>query len=59
MAHGGSQPRGQIGTIAAGLHYSQSSAGPKQHLQPTPQLTEMLDPQTNKQGQGLNLHPHG
>ena len=43
-AHGGSQARGPIGTIATGLHQSHSNMGSKPHLQPTPQLTATLDP---------------
>ena len=44
VANGGSQARGQIGAVATGLHHSHSNAGSKSHLQPTPQLTAMLDP---------------
>ena len=44
MAYGGSQARGQIGTVAAGLHQSHSNSGSEPHLQPTPQLTAMPDP---------------
>ena len=44
MAHGGSQARGLIGAIAAGLCHSHSSAGSKPYLQPTPQLMAMPDP---------------
>ena len=43
MARGGSQARGQIGAAAAGLHHSHSNAKSELHLQPTPQLVEMLD----------------
>ena len=43
-AYGGSQARGPIGAIAAGLHHSHSNTGSEPHLQPTPQLTAMLDP---------------
>ena len=43
-AYGGSQARGPIGTVAAGLHQSHSNAGSKLHLRPTPQLTTMPDP---------------
>ena len=43
-AYGGSQARGQIGATAAGLHYSHSNTRSEQCLQPTPQLTAMLDP---------------
>ena len=35
-AYGGSQPRGQIGATAAGLHHSHSNTRSKPHLQPTP-----------------------
>ena len=43
MAYGGSQARGLIGAVASGLHHSHSNAGSEPHLQPTPQLTAMLD----------------
>ena len=43
-AYGGSQARGQIGAMAAGLCQSHSNVGSKPHLQPTPQLTATLDP---------------
>ena len=43
-AYGGSQARGLIGAVAAGLHQSHSNAGSKLRLQPTPQLTAKLDP---------------
>ena len=36
MAHGGSQARGRIGAVAAGLRHSHSNAGSEPHLQPTP-----------------------
>ena len=42
-AYGGSQARGRIGAIAAGLHQSHSNSGSELHLQPTPQLTATLD----------------
>ena len=38
-AHGGSQARGLIGAVAAGLHHSHSNGGSEPHLQTTPQLT--------------------
>ena len=41
-ADGGSQARGQIGAVAAG--HSHSTARSEPHVQPTPQLTAMLDP---------------
>ena len=44
MAYGGPQARGRIGGVAAGLHHSHSNAGSEPRLQPTPQLTETLDP---------------
>ena len=37
VAYGGSQARGPIGAIAAGLHHSHSNVGSKVHLRPTPQ----------------------
>ena len=43
-AYGGSQVRGQIGAIAAGLHHSHNNVGSELRLQPTPQLTAMWDP---------------
>ena len=43
-AHGGSQARGPIGAAAAGLPPGPSNTGSEPHLQPTPQLTAMLDP---------------
>ena len=44
-AYGNSQARGLIGAVAASLHHSQSNARSKLHLQPTPQLTAMADPE--------------
>ena len=44
VAHGDSQPRGQIGAVATGLHQSHSNGGSELRLQPTPQLMAMLDP---------------
>ena len=40
----GSQARGLIGAVAAGLHQSHSNAGSEPRLQPKPQLTAMPDP---------------
>ena len=58
MAHGGSQARGLIRGVAAGLHHSHSNAGSAEpHLCPTPQLTATPDP--TEWGQGLNPQPHG
>ena len=43
MAYGGSQARGPIGTVDAGLRQSHSNAGSESRLQPTPQLTATPD----------------
>ena len=43
-AYGGSQARGRIGVLAAGLHQSHSHATSQPHLRPTPQLTATPDP---------------
>ena len=42
MAYGGSQAKGLIGAVAAGLCHS--NVGSNLCLQPTPQLTAMPDP---------------
>ena len=46
MAYRGSQARGLIGTVAAGLRHchSHSNVGSKPRLRPTPQLMATLDP---------------
>ena len=44
MAYGGSQVKGPIRAVAAGLHQSHSNAGSEQCLQPTPQLSATPDP---------------
>ena len=44
MAYRGSQARDRIEAVATGLCHSHSNAGSEPHLQPTPQLTAMLDP---------------
>ena len=44
MVNGGSQARGRIGAVAAGLHHSHSNVGSKPRLKPTPQLRATLDP---------------
>ena len=41
---GGSQARGRIGAVGAGLYHSHSNVGSELCLQPTPELTAMLDP---------------
>ena len=41
-AYGGSQARGQVGAIAAGLLHRNMGSEPR--LQPTPQLTATPDP---------------
>ena len=43
-AYGGSQARGPIGAVAAGLHHSHSNTRSKPCVQPTPQLPAMQDP---------------
>ena len=43
-ACGSSQAKGQIRAVAAGLHHGYSNTGSKLSLQPTPQVTAMLDP---------------
>ena len=42
VAYGGSQARGQIGAVAAGLHHGHSNAGSEPGLRPTLQLTATL-----------------
>ena len=59
MAHWGSQDSCPIRAAAAGLQQSYSNAGSELHLQYTPQLTAMLDPQPIEWGQGSNTCPHG
>lgn len=53
----GSQAGSRIRAVVASLCHSHSNAGSELHLQPTAQLTETLDPQPTKRGQGLNLQP--
>ena len=43
VAYGGSQARGQIRAVAAGLHHSHSKARSEPRLQLTPQLVAMLN----------------
>ena len=57
VAYGGSQARGWIGAVATSLCHSNTGSEP--HLQPTPQLMVVPDPQPTEQGQGSNLCPHG
>ena len=59
MAYGGSQARGPIGAVAAGLRQNHSNEGSEPRLQPTPQLTAKPDRQPTEQGQGPNPQPHG
>ena len=44
VAYGGSQARGLIRVVAAGLHQSHSNMGSEPCLQSTPQLTATPDP---------------
>ena len=57
MASGGSQARGLIGTVAAGLRQSYSNTGSKPRLRPTPQLTAALylNPLSEARDQTHNL----
>ena len=43
-AHGGSQAKGPIGAVAAGLYHSQSNAESELRLRSIPQLTATPDP---------------
>ena len=43
-ACGGSQARGPIGAVGAGLHHSHNSAGSELYLQSTPQLIATPEP---------------
>ena len=58
-AYGGSQARGLIGAVSAGLHHSHSNTRSKPHLQLTPQFPAMPDPQPTARSQGPNPQPHG
>ena len=44
MAYGGSQARGQIRAVAAGLRQSHSNVGSEPRQCPTPQLLATSDP---------------
>ena len=44
VAYGGSQARGLIRAVAAGLHQNHSNTGSELCLRPTPQLIPMPDP---------------
>ena len=43
-AYGGSQARGPIRVLAAGLHHSRSNEGSEPRLRPIPQFTATPDP---------------
>ena len=58
LAYGGSQARGLMGAVAAGLHHSHSNTGSEPSLQPTPHLTATPNPQPTEQGQESNPQPH-
>ena len=56
--YGGSQARGLIGAVAAGLHHSRSHAGSEPHLLPTPQLMatcQILNPLSEARDRTRNL----
>ena len=59
MIYGGSQARGLIGDVAAGLCHSHRNMGSELCLWPTPQVTAMPEPQPTDLDQGSNLQPHG
>ena len=59
MAYGGSQARGRIRAISAGLHHSHSNARSEPCPRPTPQLTATPDPEPTERGQGWNPQSHG
>ena len=44
MAYGGSDTRGRLRAVAAGLHHSHSDARSEPRLQHKPQLMAMWDP---------------
>ena len=44
VAYGGSQAKGLIGAVAAGLHQSHSNTRSEPSLRPTPQLLATPDP---------------
>ena len=50
MAYGSSQARGQLGATAASHRHSHSNAVSELHLQSTPQLMVMQDPQPARPG---------
>ena len=45
VAYRGSQARGLMGAVVAGLHHNHSNERPEPRLQPTPQLMAMANPQ--------------
>ena len=59
VAYGGSQARGLIRAVAAGLCQRHSNSGSEPSLQPTPQLMATPDPYPTEQGQGWIPQSHG
>ena len=59
MAYGGFHTSHLIGASTASLHHSHSNARSKPHVQPTPQLMAVANPQPTERGQGSNLQPQG
>ena len=51
VAYGGSQARGRIWAIAAGLYHRHSNAGSEPSLQPTPQLRATPNPSPTERRQ--------
>ena len=54
-AYGGSQARGLIGAVSAGLPHSHSNAGSNPCLQPTPQQHQILNPLSEARDRTCNL----
>ena len=59
MAYGGSQARGRIRAVAAGLHHSHSNARSEPWSATYTTAHATPDPEPTEQGQELNLQPRG
>ena len=53
--YGGSKAKGRIGAVVASLCQSHSNARAKPRLQPIPQLTARLDPQSLSEARDRNF----